>query len=82
MDYVDINALMAKCNATWHATKVPTRHFNRIEKAWRQLARANIQINQHAMMVKALKSLRMPEISMPQSKSGKPGQQCCKRTRN
>ncbi len=81
MDHVDINALMAKWDTTWDATEVPTKHFNWIEKARRQLARANIQINQCAMMVKALKSLRMPEILMLQSKSGKPGQQCCKCTR-
>jgi hypothetical protein len=58
MDYVDINALMAECNTTWDASEVPTKHFNRIEKARRQLAHANIKINQCAMMVKALKSFK------------------------
>jgi hypothetical protein len=58
MNYVDINALMAKCDTTWDATEVPTKHFNRIEKAQRQLACVNNQINQHAMMVKALKSFK------------------------
>ena len=33
MDYVDINALIAECDATWDVTKVPTKHFNPIEKA-------------------------------------------------
>jgi hypothetical protein len=38
---------------------VPTKHFNWIEKARRQLACANIQIDQRAMMVKALKSFKI-----------------------
>ena len=58
MDYVDINALMAECDATWDATEVPTKHFNQVEKARRQLARANIQIDERAMMVKALKAFK------------------------
>ena len=58
MDYVDINALMAECDATWDATEVPTKHFNRVDKACRQLARANIQIDERAMMVKALKAFK------------------------
>ncbi len=58
MDYVDINVLMAKCDTTWDTTEVPTKHFNWIEKAWRQLTHANIQIDQRAMMVKALKSFK------------------------
>jgi phosphoglycerate dehydrogenase-like enzyme len=37
---------------------VPNKHFSRIEKARRQLARANIQVYQCAMMVKALKSFK------------------------
>ena len=44
MDYVDITALMAECDAPWDPTEVPTKHFNRVEKARRQLACANIQI--------------------------------------
>jgi hypothetical protein len=58
MDYVDINALIAKCKGTWDATEVPTKHVNWFEKAQRQLASANVQINQRAMMVKALKSIK------------------------
>jgi len=58
MDYVDINALIAECDATWDANEVPTKHFNRIEKARRHLARANVQIDERAMMVKALKSFK------------------------
>ncbi len=58
MDYVDITALMAECNAPWDPTEVPTKYFNRVDKAWRQLARANIQIDERAMLVKALKSFK------------------------
>jgi hypothetical protein len=58
MDYVDINALMAECDTPWDPTEVPTKHFNRVEKARRQLARANIQIDERAMLVKALKSFK------------------------
>ena len=49
---------MAKCNTTWDEMEVPTKHFNWIEKARRQLACANIQINQCAIIVKALKSFK------------------------
>jgi hypothetical protein len=58
MDYIDINVLIAKWDTTWDATEVPTKHFNRIEKVRRQLACANIQVDQRAMMVKALKSFK------------------------
>ena len=58
MDYVDITALMADCDAPWDPTEVPTKHFNKVEKARRQLARANIQIDERAMLVKALKSFK------------------------
>lgn len=58
IDYVDITALMAECDAPWDPTEVPTKHFNRVEKARRQLARANIQIDQRAMLAKALKSFK------------------------
>ncbi len=81
MDYVDINALMAKCNTTWGATEVPTKHFNRVEKARRKLARANIQIDQCAMMVKALKSFKDARDFDAAILEWESGQQCCKRTR-
>ncbi len=58
MDYVDITALMAECDAPWDPTEVPTKHFNKVEKARRQLARANIQIDERAMLVKALKGFK------------------------
>ncbi len=58
MDYVDITALMAECDAPWDPTEVPTKYFNRVDKARRQLARANIQIDERAMLVKALKSFK------------------------
>ena len=58
MDYVDITALLAECDAPWNASEVPTKYFNRADKARRQLARANIQIDERAMMAKALKSFK------------------------
>ena len=58
MDYVDITALLAECDAPWNAAEVPTKYFNRADKARRQLARANIQIDERAMMAKALKSFK------------------------
>ena len=58
MDYVDITALLAECNAPWNAAEVPTKYFNRADKAWRQLAWANIQIDERAMMAKALKKIK------------------------
>jgi hypothetical protein len=56
MDFVDITALLSKCNAPWNAIEVPTKYFNWTDKAQRQLVHANIQINERAMMVKAFKS--------------------------
>lgn len=41
LDFVDINALMAECDLPWSPEKVPTKYFNRINKAWRQLLQAN-----------------------------------------
>ena len=55
MDFTDITALLAECDSPWNAAEVPTKYFNRVEKARRQLARANVQIDERAMMVKALK---------------------------
>jgi hypothetical protein len=56
MDFVDIKALLSKCNTPWNTTEVPTKYFNSTDKAQRQLAHANIQIDKEAIMVKALKS--------------------------
>jgi hypothetical protein len=42
----------------WSTAEVPTKYFNCIDKAWRQLANANVQIDKHAMMLKALKSFK------------------------
>jgi hypothetical protein len=53
--FVDINMLMAECNSAWSTAKIPTKYFNRIDKARRQLAHANVQIDKRAMMLKALK---------------------------
>jgi len=58
MDFVDITALLAECDAPWNAAEVPTKYFNRADKARRQLARGNIQIDERAMMAKALKSFK------------------------
>jgi hypothetical protein len=58
MDYVDITALLAECDTPWNAAEVPTKYFNRIDKARRQLARTNVQVDERAMMVKALKSFK------------------------
>ncbi len=43
LDFVDINALMTECNSLGSPTEVPTKYFNRIDKARRKLARANVQ---------------------------------------
>jgi hypothetical protein len=58
LDFVDINMLMAECNSPWSPDEIPTKYFNRINKARRQLARANVQIDKRAMMLKALKCLK------------------------
>lgn len=58
MDFVDITSLLAECDTPWNAAEVPTKYFNRVDKARRQLARANVQIDERAMMVKALKSFK------------------------
>jgi hypothetical protein len=58
MDFVDITSLLAECDNPWSAAEVPTKYFNRIDKARRQLARANIQVDERAMMVKSLKSFK------------------------
>jgi hypothetical protein len=33
MDFVDIMALLSECNAPWNAAEVPTKYFNRTDKA-------------------------------------------------
>ena len=58
MDYVDITSLLAECDTPWNAAEVPTKYFNQTEKARRQLARANVQIDERAMLAKALKSFK------------------------
>jgi hypothetical protein len=49
---------MTECDSPWNAAEVPTKYFNRVNKARRQLARANVQIDERAMMAKALKSFK------------------------
>jgi hypothetical protein len=52
-------ALLAECDILpWNAVEVPTKYFNRIEKACRQLTRANVQVDERAMMAKSLKSFK------------------------
>ena len=58
MDFVDITALLAECDVPWNAAEVPTIYFNRTDKARRQLARANVQVDERATMAKALKSFK------------------------
>ena len=58
LDFVDINALMADCDSEWSPAEVPTKYFNRIDKARRQLLHANVQIDERAMMLKALKCFK------------------------
>jgi hypothetical protein len=58
LDFVDINTLMAECDIAWSPAKIPTKYFNHINKARRQLARANVQIDEQAMMLKALKCFK------------------------
>lgn len=58
LDYVDINNLMNECDSGWSPDEVPTRFFNRIDKARKQLARANVNIDERALMLKALKSFK------------------------
>ena len=42
IDFVDITTLMNECDSPWNAAEVPTKYFNRVDKARRQLARANV----------------------------------------
>lgn len=58
IDYVDITALLQECDVPWNASEVPTKYFNRIDKARRQLARVNIKVDERAMLAKALKSFK------------------------
>ncbi len=53
-----INMLMAECDSGWSTAKIPTKYFNRINKARRQLAHVNVQIDEQAMMLKALKCFK------------------------
>ena len=58
MDYVDITTLLAECDTLWDAAEVPEKFFNRLDEARRQLARANIQVDERAIVAKALKSFK------------------------
>jgi hypothetical protein len=65
---------------SWNAEEVPTKYFNRINKARRQLARANVQVDKRAMMAKALKSFIDAGNFELQFANGRPGQLQCKHT--
>ena len=58
MDFVDITALLAEMDLPWNAAEVPQIYFNRMDKARKQLLRANIQVDERAMMAKALKGFK------------------------
>ena len=58
VDFVDISALITECNALWNVAEVPQVYFNRVEKAVKQLAKVNINIDRLAMMSKALKCFK------------------------
>jgi hypothetical protein len=58
VDFVNITTLMAECDAPWSVDEVPTLYFNRVEKAMKQLAKANINWDRRAMMNKTLKSFK------------------------
>ena len=58
MDFVDITSLLAEMDLPWNVAEVPQIYFNRMDKARKQLLRANIQVDERAMMAKALKSFK------------------------
>jgi hypothetical protein len=58
VDFVNIMALMVEWDAPWSVDEIPTLYFNRVEKAMKQLAKANINWDWRAMMNKALKSFK------------------------
>ena len=58
MDFIDVTALLAECDAPWNAAEVPQKYFNRIENARKKLVRANVQVDERAMMAKALKCFK------------------------
>ena len=59
MDYVDITALVGGMRSTpWSAAEVPEKYFNRMDEARRQLARSQVQVDERAMVAKALKSFK------------------------
>jgi hypothetical protein len=55
---VDITALRSECDAPWSMAEVSTINFNQVEKAMKQLAKANITWDWWAMINKALKSFK------------------------
>jgi len=58
MDYVDITALLAEIDTPWNSAEVPEIYFNRLDEARRQLARSNVQVDERAIVAKAMKSFK------------------------
>ena len=58
MDYVDITALLAECDAPWNAAEVPEKYFNRLDDVRRQLARAQVQVDERAIVCEGSKKLQ------------------------
>jgi hypothetical protein len=57
-DFVDKCELLNTLNAPWNVAEVPTMHFNKVEKAIKQLARVNVAWPLEASMNSTLKSFK------------------------
>ena len=57
-DFVDKCELLNTLNAPWNVAEVPTTHFNKVEKAIKQLARVNVPWPLEASMNSTLKSFK------------------------
>jgi hypothetical protein len=55
-DFVDKCALLTILNTPWNVAEVPTTHFNKVEKAIKQLARVNVPWLLEASMNNTLKA--------------------------
>jgi hypothetical protein len=55
-DFVDKCALLTILNTPWNVSEVPTTHFNKVEKAIKQLARVNVQWPLKASMNNTVKA--------------------------
>jgi ribosomal protein L32 len=57
-DFVDKCTLLNELNSPWNVAEVPTAHFNRVEKAIKQLARVNVPWPLEASMNSTLKAFK------------------------